>query len=618
MTENINKYSKLTEVEHVLLRPARYIGSINLEKKNTWAIYDDKILKPKVVNATVQIVPAFHKLFDEIISNSADHARTAEGKDLTTIEVEVTSDTISVYDNGGIPVVIHPEYDQYIPDMIFGELRSGSNFSDDADSLSTGQNGEGSSLVNIFSKSFIVETALNGKSFKIEYLNNLSEKTEPKIGKSQKHFTRITYKPDFEKMNMTHITEDDMLMIERRVYEIAFTNPQLKVSFNGRKIEINTFEKFVKEYDSQSVFYECEDRWRLGVSYSKNGFNHISFVNSTPSFDGGTHIDYITDKIIDAVREKIEKKTKQTIKPSEIRNNLTILLDCNINNPRYNSQTKEKLITPPNQFGSQFSLDEKIIKKLLASKVVENIIEWAMRKKEMDDIKTIEDHAKKVRSKGFHDIPKYRTATSKDRSECMLFLCEGDSASKALKAVADPKVHGVFPLKGKPENCYEKSLTDVVSEEFLNISRIMNLSITNPKYDEMRYKNIVIACDADYDGYHITMLLTLLFKKFWGKLLEEGRVLLFQTPTVIVTYKGKKYSFIKEEDYIEWSKDKKGYTTKYCKGLGSNNSYDFIEFIKDENSYYVVDYEADRDDDLLSMAFEKKRADDRKEWVAIV
>ncbi len=613
MNENINKYSKLSEVEHVLLRPARYIGSINLEKKEAWVIENGD-----VSFKNVNIVPAFHKLFDEIISNSADHARTAEGKDLTVIEVEVKNDTISVYDNGGIPVVIHPEYNQYIPDMIFGELRSGSNFSDDADSLSTGQNGEGSSLVNIFSKSFIVETALNGKSFKIEYKDNLSNKTEPKIGKSQKNYTKITYVPDFERMNMTGISSDDMLMIERRVYEVAFTNPKLKVSFNGKKIDINSFEKFVKLYDKESVYYECVDRWRLGVSYSKKSFNHVSFVNSTPSFDGGTHIDYVTDKIVESIREKIEKKTKQTIKPSDIKNNLTILLDCNINNPRYNSQTKEKLITPPSQFGSQFVLDEKFIKKLLSSKVVENIIEWAMRKKEMDELKTIEDHAKKVRSKGFHDIPKYRPATSKDRSECILYLCEGDSAEKPLKGASDPKIHGLFPLKGKPENCYAKSLSDVVSAEFMNISRILNLSITNPKYNDMRYSKIVIACDADYDGYHITMLLTLLFKKFWSKLLEEGRIQILQTPTVIVTYKNKKYNFIKESEYDEWAKDKTGYKTKYCKGLGGHDTKSFTEFIYDSNSYFTIDYNSERDDELLGMAFDPKRADDRKDWVAII
>lgn len=608
----IEKYKKLTEVEHVISRPGRYIGSINQESHKKWYV-DDLKVKEKIFKFT----PAFHKLFDEIISNSADHARTPEGKHLNKIEVTVTDDTITVLDNGGIPVVIHPEYNQYIPDMIFGELRSGSNFDDDEDSLSTGQNGEGSSLVNIFSKSFIVETALDGKKFKIEYLNNMSEKSEPEISTSKTSYTKITYVPDIERMGMTTISEDDKILIERRVHEIAFTNPKLKVYYNKKKCDIDSFEKFVKTYDKDSVYYEI-DRWRLGVAYSKDGFKHISYVNSTPSFDGGTHVDYVVDKIVEAVREKIEKKTKQSIRPSEIKNNLVIMLDCNINNPRYNSQTKEKLITQPSQFGSRFDLDEKFIKRLLASKVVENIIEWAMKKKDMDDLKDIEQRENAVRKSGFYDIPKYRPATSKKRDDCLLFLAEGDSALSPLLDASNPKIHGLFPLKGKPENCYAKKLTEVVSQEIMYISRILNLSITKPDYNNMRYDKIVFATDADTDGQHIIGLLSLLFSRFWPELLKDGRVLIFQTPSVIVTYKGKKYNFIRESDYDEWIKDKKGYTTKYCKGLGGHDSKTFSEFLNNPDPYITIDYDPERDDDALGMAFDPKRADDRKEWVAII
>lgn len=609
---NTQKYKKLSEVEHCLQRPGRYIGSINQETHKKWYVENEKIEEREMT-----FTPSFHKLFDEIISNSADHARTPEGKNLTKIEVTLTDDTITVFDNGGIPVVIHPEYNQYIPDMIFGELRSGSNFDDDSDSLSTGQNGEGSSLVNIFSKSFIVETALDGKKFKIEYTNNMSDKSDPKITTSKTNYTQITYVPDIERMNMKTISEDDKILIERRVYEIAFTNPNLKVYFNKKRCAIDTFEKFVKTYDKDAVYYEI-DRWRLGIAYSNDSFKHISYVNSTPSFDGGTHVDYVTDKLVDVVRERIEKKTKQKIRPSEIRNNLVIMLDCNINNPRYNSQTKEKLITQPSQFGSKFELDEKFIKKLLASKVVEDIIEWAMKKKDMDDLKGIEQRESEVRKSGFYDIPKYRPATSKDRKQCLLFLSEGDSANAPLLDASNPKIHGLFPLKGKPENCYAKKLTDVVSNEIMYISRILNLSITKPDYDNMRYDKIVFATDADTDGQHIIGLLSLLFSRFWAPLLEEGRVLIFQTPSVIATYKGKKYNFIRESDYDEWIKDKKGYTTKYCKGLGGHDSKTFSEFMDDPNSYVTIDYNPKRDDDFLGMAFDPKRADDRKDWVAII
>lgn len=608
----IHKYKKLTEVEHVLSRPGRYIGSINQETHSKWYVENDMIKEKKMT-----FTPSFHKLFDEIISNSADHARTPEGKNLTKIEVTLTDDTITVFDNGGIPVVIHPEYNQYIPDMIFGELRSGSNFDDAADSLSTGQNGEGSSLVNIFSKSFIVETALDGKKFKIEYLNNMSEKTDAKITTSKTNYTQITYVPDIARLNMDVISEDDKLLIERRVHEIAFTNPNLKVYFNKKRCTIDSFEKFTKTYDKEAVYYEI-DRWRLGIAFSRDGFKHISYVNSTPSFDGGTHVDYVVDKIVDAVRAKIEKATKQSIRPIEIKNSFVLMLDCNINNPRYNSQTKEKLITQPSQFGSRFELDDKFVKKLLASNVVKDIIEYAMRKKEMDDLKELEARENKERKAGFYDIPKYRPATSKDRKNCVLFLSEGDSANAPLLDASNPKIHGLFPLKGKPENCYAKKLTDVVSQEIMHISNILKLSITKPDYKDMRYDKIIFATDADTDGQHIIGLLSLLFSRFWPELLKEGRVQIFQTPSVIATYKGKKYNFIREADYDEWIKDKKGYTTKYCKGLGGHDSKTFSEFLNDPKSYITIDYDPKRDDDALGMAFDPKRADDRKEWVAII
>lgn len=607
-----DKYKKLTEVQHVLARPGRYIGSINKEKSLKWMLKDNIIITKEV-----NVVPAFHKLFDEIISNSADHARTKEGANLNRIDVTVDSKIISVLDNGGIPVIKHPEYDQYIPDMIFGELRSGSNFDDDEDSLSTGQNGEGSSLTNIFSKVFTVETALDGKKLKIVYSNNMSERTEPTILTSNKNFTKITYEPDLSRFNMDEITEDDIALIERRTYEVAFTNPNLKVYFNGKRCEIDSFEKFVKLYNPDSVLFTSE-RWKVGLAFSENGYNHISYVNSTPSYDGGTHVDYVSGKIIDAVRAHIEKKTKQKIRPQDIRNNLSVLIDCNINNPRYNSQTKEKLITPPNQFGSQFEPDDKFIKKLLASNIVKDIIEWANRKKDMEELKDIEDREKSIKTKGFHDIENYRSATSRRRDECMLFLCEGQSASKPLLAASNPKIHGVLPLKGKPENCFAKTLSQVVSQEFMNISRILNLSITKPDYSQMRYSKVIIATDADHDGQHILGLMILLFRKFWPELLDNGQVQYLVTPSVIVTMKGKKYNFVTEAEYDEWIIGKSGFTTKYCKGLGGHKTPEFKTFIEDENSFITINYDHERDGDLVGMAFDPKRADDRKQWVAVI
>lgn len=610
---DISKYKKLDEITHTLLRPARYIGSINPVVANTWFFRDGV-----VAEGTLTSSPAFHKLFDEIISNSADHSRTPEGKNLTEIDVQVQPETglIIVTDNGGIPVVLHPEYGQYIPEMIFGELRSGSNFDDNEDSLSTGQNGEGASLVNIFSEMFKVQTIHNGKMFEQVFKNHMTERSTPEICDIvSENGTTITYKPDLKILN-AHFDEDTLLLLERRCYEIAFTNPHLKVWFNTKLININNFETFVNSFDKSTVDIS-QDRWNVAVGLSKTGFQHISYVNSTASFDGGTHVDYVSEKIVEAVRSHIEKKTKQQIRPSDIKNNLRLFIDCKINNPRYNSQTKEKLITAPNQFGSQFKISDKQLKALLASPMIESIIEWAKRKKELEDARSIEEQAKAVRKNGFYDIPKYRPATSKQREDCILFLTEGDSALKPLGAASNPKVHGLFPLRGKPENCFAKEVKAVLSQEILYVMSILNLKLGQDEFSDMRYQKVVIATDFDLDGMHIRGLLVLFFKKFFPELLKAGRVQFFNTPNRVVTYKNKEYDFYDDETYFKFIEDKPSAKTKYCKGLGSHSSEKIQSFLVDPACFVTVNYEEDRDDGLLNLVFDPTMADDRKTWVGV-
>lgn len=614
MTDISQKYQKLTEIEHVLARPGRYVGNINQITQSMWFIDSDGSIGERDFTFT----PAFHKLFDEIITNSADHSKTPEGAGLTEIIVTVDAfDGIHVRDNGGIPVVKHPEYQQWIPEMIFGELRSGSNFDDAAENELGGQNGEGASLTNIFSKEFVVWTRHNNVEFKQRFSENMSKRSEPEIKDYKgKGFTSINWVVDFPRFGMTEITNDDLLLMKRRTYEIAFTNPKLKVHFNGELCSINNFKSFVELWGGKPTYQEI-DRWRVGVGFSKTGFRHLSYVNSIPSGDGGSHVEYVTEKIVDLLREKIEKKTKQKIRPSDIKNNLMLFLDCNIINPRYHSQTKEKLITPISQFGSKFEITDKFEKELLSSKMVEDIIAWALHKTEMEEIKKLEEEAKDIKRKGFHDIPKYNPATSSKREECTLFLTEGDSAQKPFTVAADPKIHGVFPLRGKPKNCFAEGIRDVISTEILYISTILNLSITDPDYTQMRYGKVVIATDADDDGIHIRGLLLLFFKKFWPELLLQGKVFFLESPKWIVTYKGQNYDFRDNASYYEFVKDKPSVKTHYCKGLGSHETEKFEEILKDPSSYVRVDYFSDRDDDSLHMVFDPKRSDDRKEWVAL-
>ena len=231
------KYKSLTDIEHVLLRPGMYIGSVVTEKTEKW-IYNGKKFELK----TVRYNSGFLKLFDEIISNSVDESKRKDTK-LNTIKIEVSQEKglITVWDNGGIPVEMHSKEKKYIPDLCFGTLRAGSNFNDKESRTGVGTNGLGSVATNIFSKEFIVETADGKNRFLQTYRNNMSKKDKPEISKSGSHYTKISYIPDFEKFGMKGIDDDSFKLIESRVYEVAGTNPNLKISFNGQNISIKSF-----------------------------------------------------------------------------------------------------------------------------------------------------------------------------------------------------------------------------------------------------------------------------------------------------------------------------------------------------------------------------------------
>lgn len=330
-------YQKLTELEHVLMRPGRYIGAISPHETVEFI--------PEVVSATdvrmerraVTYNPGFLKIFDEIITNSADHSRRPEGKKLDTIRVEVDTKagSISVYDNGGIPVVKHKELDTWVPELIF-ELRAGSNFNDDDGEMLSGQNGEGAGLTAIFSKKFIVETCDGKKQFKMTFSDNTRERSTPKItdADGNKGFTRITYFPDFEKLKMEGISDDNLAMLTARVYQVAAVNTHLKVYFNGTRVMTKSFKDYVQMFvgPDGEFAYDENEHWKVAVAKSEDGFQHVSFVNSSNTKTGGTHILYAGMQIWEALRAYIKKKHKVDVKPSELRQHMTLFIDARIVN----------------------------------------------------------------------------------------------------------------------------------------------------------------------------------------------------------------------------------------------------------------------------------------------
>lgn len=634
------KFRKLSEVEHCLARPGRYIGSIKPHTAVEWVpTTDAKSMEQREITYN----PGFLKLFDEVISNSADHSKRPEGKHLDIIRVDVdqTNGEISVYDNGGIPVVKHKELNQWIPEMIF-ELRAGSNFDDSDESTLTGQNGEGAALTCIFSKKFRVETADGKNRFLTTFTDNSQGGRDPKVTKAidSKGFTRITYNPDFEKLGMTGIDDSNYAMLFARVVEVAATNTHLKVYFNGTRIMTRSFKDYIEMFTNGAEYaYDEGEAFKVGVAKSADGFQHTSFVNTSKTKIGGTHIQYIVNQIVDGLRSHIEKKVKVVVKPADIRNHLHLFIDATIVNPRYSSQTKDELITEPSAYGCGWSCPDALIRKLLKTDIIQSVLDWVEAKKLAEEMKTLKAAGKEQGKADPRKIEKFSDAAERNqRNRCVLFLSEGDSASKSIQGGrGDNPYIGSFPLKGKPLNVREKDVMRVLGlhrekknkdgkiepNEIQKILTVIGLKIGTPvkSLDELRFGKVALASDADVDGFHICGLLMNMFDHFWPELFALGFVHVLRTPVIVVTLKDKsELEFFTEHDYRAWeAKDGarlKGWRMKYYKGLSTWSTKQFSKFLGDLGKYlFRVDKINEEDTEAIDLAFNSQRADDRKEWL---
>lgn len=611
------KYKQLTDVEHVRLRPATYAGSAVPTTIDTWLIEDGK-----AVERSVSYIPAFLKMFDEVITNCVDHSKRPEGKHLNEIDVVISPmlGTISVRDNGGIPVIQHTEIEgnPWIPDIIFSSLRSGSNYDDSEERTGAGMNGLGSKLTNIFSREFKVETCDGVKMFSRMHREGNTIHDPVSLGMGSNRGTTITYTPDYDYFKLEGMDKDHELLLQRRVYEIAACNPNIRVTLNGKVVELKGLQKFASLFTDTSVYME-DGTWKIALGLSEDGFKHRSYVNTTSTMIGGTHVEYVSDKIVEQIREHIQKKTKQVIKPAEIKSHFLLFIDCTVINPTYDSQTKENLVTPVREFGSSFTPTSKFVKDLIKSPVVSEIIAWAERKKALDDAreaaKTQDDNAKK----SLRHIVKYEPATSKDRSECILFLCEGDSALNPLLNVRDPKRHGIYPLQGKPMNARGKTAKMLLAnKEFAELCQILGLRVgVKAKVEELRYRRLAITTDADHDGWHIFGLVQNMFKVLWPELLDADFIFKLRTPIKRAKAGKKSFDFFELHEYDTWAAANPGlkHEVQYLKGLGGNSNADFKRYMFEPEFLEKMTAKTPEDLEAVDLMFDPARADDRKEWL---
>lgn len=628
-------YQKKSQLEHILLRPDTYVGSIELQRDRHW-VWDDT--KEKMVFKEINFVPGLFKIFDEILVNSADNFQR-DPENMTHIKVNINEQEgwISVENNGKtLPVEMHKEHQMYVPEMVFGHLLTSDNYDDDSQKVTGGRNGYGAKLTNIFSTKFIIECGDGARNQKYTqtWETNMGVKNEPKMTKySGKDFTKVTFYPDFKRFGMSCLDKDIVSLMKKRVMDAAgSTDKRCRVFLNGNPILVRDFKAYTDLYfdkeDQPKVYGKFGDRWEYVVSISEGQFQQVSFVNSINTTKGGTHVTHVSDQFVDAIVDKVNKKNRggMQIKPFHVRSHIWIFVNCLIVNPTFDSQSKETMTLKISKFGSKCEVQDSTIKQLINTGIIDIVLQWA-KAKESIDLK------KKMKSSGCRtrilDVPKLEDANlagTKNSEECTLILTEGDSA-KAL-AVAGLSIvgrdrFGVFPLRGKPLNVRDANFQQTMNNaEIQAMIKIVGLeqgkSYTDVK--QLRYGSIMIMADQDYDGSHIKGLLINMMQHWWPTLFrKQGFLKEFITPIVKATKGPQEVQFFTVSDYEGWrekNKDGKGWSIKYYKGLGTSTSKegkDYFKNIKDHRMEFR--WTGEQDDELIDLAFNKKRADDRKDWI---
>ncbi|XP_065661520.1 DNA topoisomerase 2-alpha isoform X4 [Hydra vulgaris] len=636
-------YQKKSQLEHIILRPDSYIGSTEPCQQSMW-VWDDE--SSSIISKNITFSPGLYKIFDEIIVNAADNKQRDVKMNTIKVNIDVEKNIISVWNNGrGIPVEMHKEQNVYVPTLIFGHLLTSSNYDDTEKKVVGGRNGFGAKLCNIFSTKFSIETGCDGKKFKQVWKNNMS-KAEPEhiVDYSGSDFTCVTFSPDLPKFKMDKLDNDFVSLLKRRAYDMAGVCRGVSVYLNGEKLKVKSFKDYVglyvktvsktengEEQGPKIVHEIVNPRWEICVTVSESGFQHSSFVNSIATTKGGTHVTYIVDQLCDKLIATVKKKTGKggfDIKPFHVKSHLWVFVNTLIENPTFDSQTKENMTLRKSAFGSTCELSDKYIKMVQDTGVLENILSWVKFKSEAQ-LNKKGSSSKHSRLKGVPKLEDANDAGTKRSRDCTLIVTEGDSAKALVMAglsVVGRDKYGVFPLRGKLLNVRDASHSQIMNNaEIGSLVKIIGLQF-GKKYENendmktLRYGHLMIMADQDQDGSHIKGLVINFIHANWPGLLKIPFLEEFITP-IIKASKSKKetISFFSIPEFEEWKEATPNYKSwhiKYYKGLGSSTSIEGKEYFSDMQRHRIVfEYDGPSSDEALILAFSKKCANERKNWL---
>ncbi len=536
-----------------------------------------------------------HHLIYEVVDNSIDEALAGY---CDTIRVTINEDgSVEVEDNGrGIPVDTHPEMGKSALEVVMTTLHAGGKFSKDSYKISGGLHGVGVSVVNALSEWLEVFVYRNGKVYKQRYERGNATTRVELVGEADKTGTLVKFAPDPEIFSTTDFDSD---IVEKRLQELAFLNPGLKIIFEDKR---RNYRKVFKYEGGISQFVEYLNRGKkplhevvkirgihndilvdVALQYTtSDSENILAYANNIKTIDGGTHVTAFKTTLTRLMNEYGRKlgylKKSQLFSGEDVREGLTTVISVLIKNPEFEGQTKSKL-------GNEEALEavSKVVREKLKEhfdihqidlKRILDKVQRAMRAREA--ARKAREMIKRKNILENTSLPgKLADCSSSDLERTELFIVEGDSAGGSAKQARDREFQAILPLRGKILNVEKATFDKLLKNEQINNIIVAIGTGIGDSFDisKLRYGKVIIMTDADIDGAHIRTLLLTLFYRYMRPLVETGRIYIALPPLYKVNVGKMDHYLYSDEELREFleSLDGKRYMVQRYKGLGEMN-----------------------------------------------
>jgi len=549
-----------------------------------------------------------HQMIYEVVDNAIDEALAGHCKNIDIILNEDSS--ITVKDDGrGIPVDIHKEENKSAAEVIMTTLHAGGKFDDNSYKVSGGLHGVGVSVVNALSERLSLVVYKDGSVYEQEYYNSVPVKPLKKCGSSQINGTSIQFLPSTKYFKDLNYKDD---VIKKRLKELAFLNSGINISFSneilgtkvtyyyegGLKEYINEVLQNKKEIHDELIYVEPykkgNDSVEISMKWTSSYTEQIlCFTNNIYQKDGGTHLSGFKSALtrsLNSYSNKMNSKQKFEITGDDCREGLVAIISIKMSDPKFSSQTKDKLVSSEIKTLTETTLSSKLSEFLEENpkdaKLIINKIQQAAIARE--EARKAKDLIRRKDPLGIANLPgKLADCQEKDRELCELFIVEGDSAGGSAKQARDRKTQAILPLKGKIMNSERSQDYKILSStEVGSLISALGCGFNHDSDDfditKLRYGKIIIMTDADVDGAHIrTLLLTLLARKL-KPLFDEGRIFIAQPPLYKIK-KGKTEKYISNDEELNTFLSTSFFDNKYI--ISENNKIN-----PQESSNVLINY----------------------------